>query len=252
VHAVSLDSPVRLPGDQPVLADGTIQLGVYGAVLVAGKTVGQIEAEVNERIRAQTKDAGPITVRLVTRDSKVYYVLGEVNAPGAFPLRGRETVLDGIVAAGGLTGGGSRRNIILSRPTRPDSCRIVLPVCYSNIVQLGDTTTNYQLQAGDRIYVPSRCFWEQLCPQTSENPVCCGPQTPCPGVDGLKAPVLPGPCDRLPPATLLPATTSPASGGSVRSQTLPVPRIDDKQSGKDGRTGGDAGDRPSEPKPTNP
>src|SRR4029453_9400152 len=60
------------------------------------------------------------TVRLGTRDSKVYYVLGEVNAPGAFPLRGRETVLDGIVAAGGLNSNASRNNIILSRPTHPD------------------------------------------------------------------------------------------------------------------------------------
>src|SRR5262245_11671082 len=36
VQPASLDSPVRLPGDQPVLPDGTIQLGRYGRLPVAG------------------------------------------------------------------------------------------------------------------------------------------------------------------------------------------------------------------------
>ena len=64
-----------------------------------------------------------MNVRLVGRVSKVFYVLGEVNAPGAFPLSGRETVLDGIIAAGGITRQASTAKIVLSRPTSPDSCR---------------------------------------------------------------------------------------------------------------------------------
>ena len=84
-------------------------------------------------------------------------MLGEVGTPGAFPLQGRETVLDGIIAAGGLNGKASRTNIILSRPSHPDSCRTVLAICYPEIVQLGDTSTKfYQLHPGDRIYVATR------------------------------------------------------------------------------------------------
>jgi hypothetical protein len=113
--------------------------------------------------------------------SKVYYVQGEVNAPGAFPLAGRETVLDGLIAAGGLTDRASRINIILSRPTPPGSCRIVLPICYRDIVQLGDTTTNYQLAPGDRIYVATRTLHESLeCLSKSVCDYCNRPQTPCP------------------------------------------------------------------------
>jgi protein involved in polysaccharide export with SLBB domain len=180
VQPASLDSPVRLPGDQTVLSDGTISLGSYGQMLVAGKTLVQIEAEVNALIGGTVKDAGKIVVRLVTRDSKVYYVLGEVNSPGAFAWRGRETVLDAILAAGGLTTNASRNNIILTRPTPPDSCRVVLPVCYTDIVQVGDTKTNYQVCAGDRIYVPSRTFREQLCPKKASCSRCSDPHTPCP------------------------------------------------------------------------
>jgi hypothetical protein len=39
----------------------------------------------------------------------------------------------------------------------------VLPICYEEIVQLGDTSTNYQIAAGDRIFVPAKSFWENLC-----------------------------------------------------------------------------------------
>lgn len=182
VQPANLDSPVRLPGDQTVLPDGTIQLGRYGQIVVSGKTIPQIETEVRAQVEAQQKDAGPITVRLVTRVSKVYYVLGEVNAPGAFPLQGRETVLDALLAAGGLNDKASRKSITLARPTPPDGCRKVLPICYNDIVQLGDTSTNYQIANGDRIYVPTRgrddCGRKKVCPP------CNRPQVPCPAPEG--------------------------------------------------------------------
>src|SRR5579884_3769169 len=178
VQPAYLDSPVRLPGDQTVLPDGTIQLGRYGQIVVAGKTIPQIEADTRAQIAAQEKEAGPITVRLVTRVSKVYYVLGEVNAPGAFPLQGRETVLDAILAAGGLNEKASRKFITLSRPTPPDGCRVVLPICYNDIVQLGDTSTNYQIAHGDRIFVPTRS-WDD-CGRNKIRLPCLRPQTPCP------------------------------------------------------------------------
>jgi protein involved in polysaccharide export with SLBB domain len=198
VQPADLDSPVRLPGDQPVMPDGTINLGRYGRVQVAGMTVDEIESAVRGQVELEKKDVGPITVRVVARTSKVYYVLGEVNSPGAFQLNGRETVLDGIIAAGGLTDSGSRQRIILSRPTLPHSCRIVLPICYREIVQLGDTSTNYQLAPGDRIFVPTRRMGEQgrgrgRCRDCGP---CGRPQFPCdltPPCEGATAPPAPPP-----------------------------------------------------------
>jgi protein involved in polysaccharide export with SLBB domain len=160
IQPASLDSPFRLPGDQRVLSDGTIDLGRFGIVPAAGMTPEQLEHAISSHIQKQEKEAGPILVRLLTAASQVYYVLGEVNAPGAYPLLGRETALDGILVAGGLNDRASRTEIILSRPTHPDQPRVVLPVCYNQIVQLGDTTTNYQLAPGDRIFVPARSFAE--------------------------------------------------------------------------------------------
>jgi polysaccharide export outer membrane protein len=107
------------------------------------------------------EDIGFIDVRIVNRISKVYYVLGEVTTPGKFPLAGNETVLDGIVAAGGMTDRSSWRDVILVRPTN-DGTGMVLKVDYGAIIRSGAAATNYQLCPGDRIYVGSRHLMDLL------------------------------------------------------------------------------------------
>jgi len=209
VQSANLESPVRLPTDQVVLPDGQIELGAYGRLHVVGKTPEEIERDIQQIVNSQTANAGPITVRLVGRQSKVFYVLGEVNSPGAYPLIGRETVLDAIIAAGGLTDAADPGLITYTQPTLPDGCRVVLPVCYREIVQMGDTSTNYQIAPGDRIFVPSMTFCKQLKEilHGSPRPECppCGQcQFPCPGV----AP------QHVPPA---------AQASLLRAESLPWP-----------------------------
>src|SRR3954462_6805565 len=51
VETEALDSPVRFPGDQTVLPDGTIDLGRYGRRVVAGRTIEEIETEVQDLVR---------------------------------------------------------------------------------------------------------------------------------------------------------------------------------------------------------
>ena len=200
VQPADLDSPVRLPPDQVVFADGTIDLGVYGRPVVAGRTQEQIVAQVSALVtakegeREKLKEPVGVTVRVIGRTSKVYYVLGEVNAPGAFPVNGFDAVLDGIIRAGGVTNRAALQAIVLSRPTPPDGCRVVLPVCYSNIVQLGDTSTNYQLQPGDSIYVPGKGLLDGLFNRCRPGTPCDRPQAGCFGGGcGALAPGLPAP-----------------------------------------------------------
>ena len=200
LEPADMSTAIRLPGDQTVQPDGTIGLGIYGSLSVAGKTIEQIQSEAQDLIDShaesvakassrsadeQDEEPAKVNVRLVEPTSKVYYVIGEVNSPGAYPLIGRETVLDAIIEAGDLTDSANRHTIILSRPTLTEECRIVLPICYRQIVQLGDTSTNYQIQAGDRIFVSSlTCgdrFVQTLLPARLETcPRCSSPQLPCP------------------------------------------------------------------------
>ncbi len=191
VQPVELDAPLRLPPDQTVQPDGTIDLGQYGRPVVVGKSLPEVETIVRSLIKAKEKNTIPVTVRLLTRPGEVFYVLGEVNAPGAFPITGRDTVLSAITQAGGPTRRASEQNIVMSRPTLPEGCRLVSPVCYTNIVQLGDTTTNYQLRPGDRVFVPSKGMFEGMFHSSrcsKDAPACRQPQVPCFGAGGC-APV---------------------------------------------------------------
>jgi polysaccharide biosynthesis/export protein len=218
LEVTDLEADVRLPIDQTIMPDGTIDLGEYGRIVVAGLTIEQVESLVLSTVQAVAKDqvVKPINVRLNVAESAVYYVLGEVNSPGSYPLIGRETVLDGLMAAGGLSDRASDCEIILSRPTPPASCRVVLPVCYDRIVQLGDTTTNYQLRPGDRIYVSTRTccealkFWRSDCPNCPD----CGSRS-------CRCPVTP----LNPPFVIeqYPATASPEPIQLPGPEVVPMP-----------------------------
>jgi protein involved in polysaccharide export with SLBB domain len=161
IESNDIESLVRIPADQQVSADGSVDLGEYGRVKVASLTLEQAEELIQSAMRKDDQQPTSINVRLIQSVQK-FYVIGEVNSPGSYPLTGHETVLDGIVAAGGLTQRASACDLLLARPTDPCSCRVTLPVCYRAITQLGDTATNYQLKPGDRVFVGRQSLWEEL------------------------------------------------------------------------------------------
>lgn len=132
-----------------------------------------------ERRIAERISKNEISARLVSWESKRIYVLGEVNSPGSFTLIGNETVLDAIIEAGGMTAKANQHQINVARPSHCGECRTVMQVCYEQIVQLGDTSTNYQLRPGDRVFVPSLTFADDLkkslrIGRTGQCPRCAG------------------------------------------------------------------------------
>ncbi|MEQ8849308.1 SLBB domain-containing protein [Botrimarina sp.] len=207
LEPLNVERDLRLPTDQAVLADGTLDLGAYGRIVVAGRTLEQAESLIEQQIALQllrqrdacqrfNDDQPPaaaelgqlpqgcdgiaINVRLLEPVHK-FYVLGEVNAPGSYPLTGSETVLDAIVSAGGLADNADPCEILLARPTDPCDCRVTLPVCYRAIVQMGNTTTNYQLQPGDRIFVGARSCLDEILFWRASHPCsrCAGCNVAC-------------------------------------------------------------------------
>ena len=200
VEPIRFDSPLRFPADQVILPDGTIDLGRYGRVVVAGKHVEDVEACVEALVNADPEIvkaldeadlAGPerVNVRLIEAQASLFYVLGAVNSPGSYPYTGRETVLDAVLAAGGLADNAKHCRIILSRPSPVGDCRTVLPVCWDQVVQLGDTTTNYQLMPGDRVFVPASGCMDTICSFFCKDKCerCCYPECPC-GYASVKCP----------------------------------------------------------------
>lgn len=162
--------PVQpIQGQFPVRPDGSIGLGFWGSVPVAGLTLEQAADMVRQQVAQNealrrfgvTPDKVVVIVDVLAYNSKKYYVIldgggyGEQAFP--FPIYGSETVLDAISNVNGLHAVASKRNIWVARRTPHHGQHWqILPVDWVGITQHGVTVTNYQIMPGDRIYVKAQ------------------------------------------------------------------------------------------------
>lgn len=94
-----------------------------------------------------------VFVDVTAYNSKNYFVLGDVGAPGKLPITGHETVLDALQYAGGVIGPRDDAEIRLVRPERNGKPARTYPVDLAGIIDRGETKTNYQIFPGDRLVV---------------------------------------------------------------------------------------------------
>lgn len=156
-------------GEYAVRPDGTIFLGVYGSVPVAGLTLKQAAAAIRSSLSKQVyADSGGakedlllVVVDVTQYNSKSYTVIVDTGGGGErvsrWPITGKETVLDAISNVGGLSDESSKRNIWVARRTPfPNQPQQILPVDWVGTSQHGVTLTNYQLFPGDRVYIKAQ------------------------------------------------------------------------------------------------
>jgi protein involved in polysaccharide export with SLBB domain len=152
----------QVRGEHLVTPDGTINLGTYGAVYVAGLTLPQARCVI-EKYLSQFVLNPQISLSVFAYNSKVYYVIFDGGGFGQqvlrFPITGNETVLDAISNVAGLPAVASKKRLWLARPAPAGHpCDQILPIDWLAITQGGSTATNYQLFPGDRIYVKADCL----------------------------------------------------------------------------------------------
>lgn len=152
----SISSQQEIAGEHLVSADGKVNLGSYGRVRVVGMTPEEATDAINLHLSEFLEDA-KISLDVFGYNSKSYYVITQGAGLGdrviSLPFRGNETVLDAIGEVEGLTSVSST-TMWLARPAL--ACRDgiqIMPVDWRGITQNGDTTTNYQVLPGDRIYI---------------------------------------------------------------------------------------------------
>ena len=156
-------TPSPIDGNHLVQMDGTIDLGIYGSVQVAGLTIDQ----ARERVRAfvaqvsdRKLDQIQVRVSVAFYNSKVYYIITDGAGYGEqvypLPITGSETVLDAIGRVGGLPQVSSKRDIWIARRSQSGGSDQILPVCWDEITKQGIVRTNYQVLPGDRIYVQAQ------------------------------------------------------------------------------------------------
>jgi len=99
--------------EKPIKEDGTITLQDIGRIKAAGKTPGELEDTIHDLY--VPKFVTHLNVTVKTSSDRVYYVRGEVKAPGRLIYAGSITVSKAITSAGDFTDFADRSDIILIR-----------------------------------------------------------------------------------------------------------------------------------------
>jgi len=148
----------QIRGPHLVQTDGTINLGVYGAVFVDNMTVPQAKAAIEQHLSQFLVDP-EISLTVTGFNSKVYYLVLDGAGPGGdqilrVPMTGKTTVLDALAQVNGLPIQASKKHIWIARPAPAGSGQeMYLPVDYQRVTRVGDPATNYQVLPGDRLFV---------------------------------------------------------------------------------------------------
>lgn len=171
---ILLVEAIGIPPDQPVAGqhlvrpDGTIGLGIYGSVPVAGLMIDEATEMVRRQLLLRSKNPEElgkvlqVSVDVLAYNSKVYYVITDRVGSGVvverLPITGSETVLDALGQLKGLPPEASRKHIWVARRNCQSQADQILPVDWNAIAKRGRTETNYQILPGDRIYVKAEAI----------------------------------------------------------------------------------------------
>jgi polysaccharide export outer membrane protein len=90
--------------------EGRVTLPDAGPVLVSGRTLGDVQQEVQRVLRTQYRSVSADVSLQRLRTVRIY-VVGDVSSPGAYDVSSLSTPLNALFAAGGVTPQGSLRRL---------------------------------------------------------------------------------------------------------------------------------------------
>jgi polysaccharide export outer membrane protein len=145
------DDPKLLPQEITVAPDGKISYPMVGVLVVGGKTVEQIRAELESRLKKYISD--PIATVIITAvTGNVVYVIGQVTKPGSITMNPTINVLQALSIAGGANPYAKLDGIIVIRSS--GNTQRVLPFRYGQVASGKDLQQNIELESGDVVVVP--------------------------------------------------------------------------------------------------
>jgi polysaccharide export outer membrane protein len=151
VLSISVWKEPDLQGPVLVRPDGSFSFPLAGQIDARGKTVGELQQLVSDKLRKFISDP-VVTVSIQEVKGNKVYVLGQVNKPGEFIVNPRVDVMQALSMAGGTTPFASLGEIVILR--RSDSGQQALPFRYADVARGRNLQQNIMLQAGDVVVVP--------------------------------------------------------------------------------------------------
>lgn len=141
-----------------VRPDGRISTPLVEDMVASGKTPSQLSRDLEQSLRKYVKT--PEVTVIVSNFSSTFdqqvRVLGEAQQPIALPFQAGMTVLDVMVAVGGLTefAAGNRAVLIRGKGAERQSYRVRL----DDLLRKGNIQANVPVLPGDVILIPESVF----------------------------------------------------------------------------------------------
>jgi polysaccharide biosynthesis/export protein len=141
-----------------VRPDGRISVPLVEDLPAAGRTTTELADDIKQRLSEYRQD--PIVTVMVVGGlgdlSQQIRIIGESGVPMAMPYRAGMTLLDAVIAGGGLSRQAAGNDALIVRSEGVETREI--PVRLSDLVRAGDATANVTLRPGDVIVIPEGFF----------------------------------------------------------------------------------------------
>ncbi len=142
----------------PVRPDGVISTPLIEGVPAEGKTPGELakalEKALSEYVRNPTVSV--MVTSFVGAYSDQIRVVGQAAKPQSLPFRANMTLLDVMIAVGGLAEFASGNRAILVRNENGKQLR--MPVRLRDLLSDGDISANMPMRPGDVLIIPESRF----------------------------------------------------------------------------------------------
>ena len=141
----------------PVRPDGRLTTPLVDELVVQGKNSVEVAREVEKALSKFVRD--PIVTVIVTSFvgpySEQIRVVGEAAKPQFLPYKQKMTVLDVMIAVGGLTDFADGNNAMIQRGAEGDKRYTVR---LKDLIKRGDTSANVEMKPGDILIIPQSWF----------------------------------------------------------------------------------------------
>jgi polysaccharide export outer membrane protein len=144
----------------PVRPDGKISLPLVNDVEAAGLTPAELRDVLKERL-AEYAPGAEISVIVAEVNSFKVSVMGKVQRPDRYVLKGPTTVLDVLALAGGFQDFANEEKVVVLRPEpffvqgrQAGQTFRRFYLNYKRVVAAGGETENFALRPGDIVVVP--------------------------------------------------------------------------------------------------
>ncbi|MEZ5659044.1 MAG: polysaccharide export protein [Burkholderiaceae bacterium] len=137
----------------PVRPDGKITSPLIEDLPAAGKTPQALAREIETGLKKYIRDPNVtvLVTEFVGNPRHQVRVVGQARKPSALPYRQGMTLLDVMIAVGGLTDFAAGNRAILIRQTEQDK---QYRVRIQDLLRSGDVSANVQIMPGDVIMIP--------------------------------------------------------------------------------------------------